>query len=162
TTVSSHDREARRAERGFGDTGSPLAVLVNGGSASASEIVAGALKNLDRAVIVGTRTFGKGTVQELYDNEDPSKPKLTITEYVTPGDRSIQNLGIVPDILLQRMYVPEKNNAPTDFVRLLAPTHVYGEKDLDSHLVSSYAKDTEKPSYEVPFLVERKKPTVGD
>ena len=95
-------------------------MLVNGGSASASEIVAGALKNLDRAVIIGTRTFGKGSVQELYDNEDHSKLKLTIAQYLTPGDRSIQNLGIVPDIQLQRMYIPDKNDAPTDFVRMLA------------------------------------------
>ncbi|HSD86165.1 MAG TPA: MXAN_5808 family serine peptidase [Kofleriaceae bacterium] len=162
TTVSGRDREARRAERGFGDTTSSLAVLVNGGSASASEIVAGALKNLDRAVIIGTRTFGKGSVQELYDNEDRSKLKLTIAQYLTPGDRSIQNLGIVPDIQLQRMYIPEKNDAPTDFVRMLAPTHTYGEKDLDAHLVSTYAKDGDKPAFEVPFLVERKKPAVGD
>ena len=163
TTVSGRDREARRAERGFGDTTSSLAVLVNGGSASASEIVAGALKNLDRAVIIGTRTFGKGSVQELYDNEDRSKLKLTIAQYLTPGDRSIQNLGIVPDIQLQRMYIPDKNDAPTDFVRMLAPTHTYGEKDLDAHLVSTYAKDGDKPAYEVPFLVERKKtPAVGE
>jgi carboxyl-terminal processing protease len=162
TTVSGRDREARRAERGFGDTTSPLVVLVNGGSASASEIVAGALKNLDRAVIVGTRTFGKGTVQELYDNEDRSKLKLTIAQYLTPGDRSIQNLGIVPDIQLQRMYVPDKNDSPSDFIRLLAPAHTYGEKDLDAHIVSTYAKDTEKPTYEVPFIVERKKPAPGD
>src|SRR5450432_86670 len=99
TTVSGRDREARRAERGFGDINSSLAVLVNGGSASASEIVAGALKNLDRAAIIGTRTFSKGSVQELYDNDDHSKLKLTIAQYLTPGDRSIQNLGIVPDIL---------------------------------------------------------------
>lgn len=163
TTVSGRDREARRAERGFGDTTSSLAVLVNGGSASASEIVAGALKNLDRAVIIGTRTFGKGSVQELYDNEDRSKLKLTIAQYLTPGDRSIQNLGIVPDIQLQRMYIPDKNDAPTDFVRMLAPTHTYGEKDLDAHLVSTYAKDGDKPAFEVPFLVERKKtPAVGE
>jgi carboxyl-terminal processing protease len=158
TTVSGRDREQRRAERGPGDTTSSLAVLVNGGSASASEIVAGALKNLDRAAIIGTRTFGKGSVQELYDNEDHSKLKLTIAQYLTPGDRSIQNLGIVPDILLQRMYVPEKNDSPSDFIRLLPPTHTYGEKDLDAHLVSTYAKDGDKPSYELPFLVERKKP----
>ncbi|MBA2542568.1 MAG: PDZ domain-containing protein, partial [Deltaproteobacteria bacterium] len=161
TTVSGRDREARRAEHGFGDTTSSLVVLVNGGSASASEIVAGALKNLDRAVIVGTRTFGKGTVQELYDNDDKSKLKLTIAQYLTPGDRSIQNLGIVPDIALQRMYIPEKNDSPDDFVRLLPPSRTYGEKDLDATLVSSYAKDTEKPSYEIPFLVERKKPAAG-
>ncbi len=157
TTVSGRDREARRAERGFGDTTSSLAVLVNGGSASASEIVAGALKNLDRAAIIGTRTFGKGSVQELYDIEDHSKLKLTIAQYLTPGDRSIQNLGIVPDIQLQRMYIPDKNDAPSDIVRMLAPTHTYGEKDLDAHLVSTYAKDGDKPTYELPFLVDLKK-----
>src|SRR6185295_10309007 len=116
-----------------------------------------ALKNLDRAAIIGTRTFGKGSVQELYDNEDHSKLKLTIAQYLTPGDRSIQNLGIVPDIQLQRMYVPDKNDSPQDIVRLLTPTRTYGEKDLDSHLVSSFAKDVDKPAFEVPYLVERKK-----
>jgi carboxyl-terminal processing protease len=157
TTVSGKDREPRHAERGFGDTTSSLAVLVNGSSASASEIVAGALKNLNRAAIVGTRTFGKGSVQELYDNEDRSKLKLTIAQYLTPQDRSIQNLGIVPDILLQRMYVPEKNDAPSDFIRMLAPNHTYGEKDLDAHLVSTYAKDGDKPEFELPFIFEKKK-----
>jgi carboxyl-terminal processing protease len=161
TTVSGRDREARRADHGFGDTTSSLAVLVSGGSASASEIVAGALKNLDRAAIIGTRTFGKGSVQELYDNEDKSKLKMTIAQYLTPGDRSIQNLGIVPDILLQRTYVPEKNDSPQDFVRLLAPTRTYGEKDLDAHLVSTFAKDVDKPAFELPYVVERKKPPAG-
>jgi len=161
TTVSGRDREARRAEHGFGDTTSSLAVLVSGGSASASEIVAGALKNLDRAAIIGTRTFGKGSVQELYDNEDHSKLKLTIAQYLTPGDRSIQNLGIVPDIQLQRMYIPDKNDSPQDFVRMLAPTRTYGEKDLDAHLVSTYAKDIDKPAFEVPYLVDKKKPAAG-
>jgi carboxyl-terminal processing protease len=161
TTVSGRDREARRAERGFGDTASSLAVLVSGNSASASEIVAGALKNLDRAAIIGTRTFGKGSVQELYDNDDRSKLKLTIAQYLTPGDRSIQNLGIVPDILLQRMYVPDKNDSPQDFVRLLPPTRTYGEKDLDAHLTSTYARDVDKPAYELPYMVERKKPAAG-
>jgi carboxyl-terminal processing protease len=161
TTVSGRDREARRAEHGFGDTTSSLAVLVSGNSASASEIVAGALKNLDRAAIIGTRTFGKGSVQELYDNEDHSKLKLTIAQYLTPGDRSIQNLGIVPDIQLQRMYIPEKNDSPQDFVRMLAPTRTYGEKDLDAHLVSTYAKDIDKPAFEVGYLVDKKKPASG-
>jgi len=161
TTVSGRDREARRAEHGFGDTTSSLAVLVSAGSASASEIVAGALKNLDRAAIIGTRTFGKGSVQELYDNDDHSKLKLTIAQYLTPGDRSIQNLGIVPDIQLQRTYVPDKNDSPQDFVRLLPPTRTYGEKDLDAHLVSTYARDIDKPAFEVPYLVDRKKPASG-
>lgn len=162
TTVSGRDREARRAERGFGDTTSSLAVLVNSGSASASEIVAGALKNLDRAAIIGTRTFGKGSVQELYDNDDHSKLKLTIAQYLTPGDRSIQNVGIVPDILLQRMYVPDQNQSAADFIRLLPPTHTYGEKDLDAHLVSQYVKTGDKPAYELPYLVEVNKPDKKD
>ena len=161
TTVSGRDREARRAEHGFGDTTSSLAVLVSPGSASASEIVAGALKNLDRAAIIGTRTFGKGSVQELYDNDDHSKLKLTIAQYLTPGDRSIQNVGIVPDIALQRMYVPDKNDSPQDFVRLLPPTRTYGEKDLDAHLVSTYARDIDKPAFELPYLVDKKKPAAG-
>lgn len=156
TTVSGRDREVRRAERGFGDTTSPLAVLVNTGSASASEIVAGALKNLDRAIIIGTRTFGKGSVQELYNNEDGSKLKLTVAQYLTPGDRSIQSVGIVPDIALQRVTVPEKNQGPADAVRLLPPTRSYGEKDLDAHLTSTYAKDTDKPVYELAFQPVKK------
>jgi len=156
TTVSGRDREPRRSERGPGDTQSSLAVIVNGGSASASEIVAGALKNLDRAAIIGTRTFGKGSVQELYDNDDGSKLKLTVAQYLTPGDRSIQSLGIVPDVQLQKMYVPTKNDAPGDLVRLLPPSRSWGEKDLDAHLTSTYAKDTDKPVYELPFLFEPK------
>jgi carboxyl-terminal processing protease len=152
TTVSGKKREPHHAERGPGDPNAPLAVLVNQGSASASEIVAGALKNLDRSVIIGTRTFGKGSVQELYDNDDGSKLKITVAEYLTPGDRSIQNLGIVPDIALQRMYVPDKDDAPEDIIRLQAPSHSYGEKDLDRAIVSQYARDTDKPSYELPFL----------
>jgi carboxyl-terminal processing protease len=162
TTVSGRDREARRAERGFGDTTSPLVVLVNTGSASASEIVAGALKNLDRGVIVGTRTFGKGSVQELYPNDDGSKLKLTVAQYLTPGDRSIQSLGIVPDVALQRMIVPDKSKDPGDIVRLLAPSKSYGEKDLDAHLTSTYAKDVDKPAFEVAFQPVRKPAAAAD
>jgi carboxyl-terminal processing protease len=154
TTVSGREREVRRAEPG-GDTTSSLAVLVNGMSASASEIVTGALKNLDRAIIIGTRTFGKGSVQELYDNDDHSKLKLTIAQYLTPGDKSIQNLGIVPDILLHRMWVPDKLDGDDSFIRLLPPSHTYGEKDLDAHLVSTYAKGGDKPAYELPYLIEK-------
>src|SRR5690606_662973 len=110
----------------------------------------------DRAIIIGTRTFGKGSVQELYDNDaDGSKLKLTVAEYLTPGDKSIQNIGIVPDIELQRMYVPEKNDDLGDIVRLLPPSKLYAEKDLAAHLVSTYVGDSEKPAFELPFLVER-------
>lgn len=158
TTVKGGHRKPRRASRGDGETSLPVAVLVNAGSASASEIVAGALKNLDRAIIVGTRTFGKGSVQQLYRSEDDGTMlKLTVEQYLTPGDRSIQGVGIVPDVALQRMYVPDKNDAPADVVRLLAPTRSWGEKDLDAHLTSTYAKDDDKPTHEVSFLFEKPK-----
>ncbi len=156
TTVKGGQRKPRRAERNDGETNFPMVVLVNSGSASASEIVAGALKNLDRAIVVGTRSFGKGSVQQLYRNdEDGTMLKLTVEQYLTPGDRSIQSVGIVPDVALVRMFVPAKNDSPDDYLRLLAPSKSWGEKDLDAHLTSTFAKDTDKPAYELPFLYEK-------
>lgn len=156
TTVGGREREPRRAGRKNTDK-LPMAVLVNGNSASASEIVAGALKNLDRAVIIGATTFGKGSVQVLYDNKDGSKLKLTIAQYLTPGDRSIQSLGIVPDIELHRMFVPKKNDSHTDYVRLLPPSRSYKEKDLEAHLTSRYANQTEKPAHRLSYVYESPK-----
>ncbi|MCG8423220.1 MAG: S41 family peptidase [Proteobacteria bacterium] len=154
TTVGGREREPRRAER-KGTDKLPIAVLVNGNSASASEIVAGALKNLDRAVVIGSNTFGKGSVQVLYDNKDGSKLKLTIAQYLTPGDRSIQSLGIVPDVKLHHMIVPKANRGPRDRVRLLPPSRTYREIDLDAHLTSRYAKGDAKPKYELSYVFER-------
>ncbi len=157
TTVKGGHRNPRRATRGDGNTGAPMAVLLSPGSASASEIVAGALKNTDRAIVIGTRSFGKGSVQQLYRNdEDGTTLKLTVEQYLTPGDKSIQSVGIVPDLALHRMLVPAKNDAPGDAVRLLPPSRSWGEKDLDSHLTSQYAVDTDKPTYELPYLFESK------
>jgi carboxyl-terminal processing protease len=82
--------------------GAPIAVLVNGGSASASEIVAGALQDHKRAIIMGNRTFGKGSVQTIVPIDDATALKLTTARYYTPSGRSIQAQGIEPDILLAR------------------------------------------------------------
>ncbi|WP_462322536.1 S41 family peptidase [Halochromatium sp.] len=82
--------------------GAPLVVLVNGGSASASEIVAGALQDQRRALIMGNETFGKGSVQTIIPVDERTALKLTTARYYTPSGRSIQALGIVPDIILER------------------------------------------------------------
>jgi carboxyl-terminal processing protease len=167
TTVAQMERvrEEKRAHADESDITVPLAVLVNPGSASASEIVAGALKNLNRATIIGQQTFGKGSVQVLYEfgspsgnPNDESALKLTIAKYLTPGDVSIQEVGIEPDIEL----IPTRVTA--DRVNVFAPRKTIGEADLEHHFgnPSSQAAATkreqvlgrEKPVATVHYLKE--------
>lgn len=132
----------------------PMVVLVDGQSASASEIVAGALKNLDRAVLIGSRTFGKGSVQVLMDNPDGSALKLTIAQYLTPGDVSIQSVGITPDVVLEPMSVEK------DRLSLFSTYKGTREQDLDAHLTSQNARTTDKPVETLRYIWTdlRKKP----
>ena len=113
----------------------PMVVLVNAGSASASEIVAGALQDHKRAVIMGVQTFGKGSVQTILPLGNNTGIKLTTARYYTPGGRSIQAKGIVPDIVVED---PASAGRDSGIFRL-------HEADLDRHLINDKLPD-EKPS----------------
>jgi carboxyl-terminal processing protease len=120
--------EVERAHDKDTEPGYPMIVLVNRGTASASEIVAGALQDHGRAVILGTQTFGKGSVQSLIDLEDGSGLKLTVARYYTPKHRSIQELGITPDVVVADAAPPLRDDEGP------------GEKDLERHFKNDAAR----------------------
>jgi carboxyl-terminal processing protease len=147
TVGFSEGREEKRAKAPGTEPMYPVVVLANGSSASASEIVAGALKNNDRALIVGQQTFGKGSVQLVFPDVTPEKAalKLTIAQYLTPGDVSIQGVGVTPDIELDPMTVDE--------VEMTLANHKDGvrERDLSAHLSNARALPAGKPGEVVRF-----------
>ena len=126
----------------------PLVVLINGGSASASEIVAGALQDQKRALILGTTSFGKGSVQTVETLRDGSGVKLTIARYFTPNGRSIQAKGIEPDIVLKHKRIDPAESQEEGLLK---------EKDLANHLEAEPEKDKkqsdENQNQEMQFRV---------
>ena len=89
---------------GRGDTTTPVVVLVDAGTASAAEVVAGALQDRNRALVVGSRTYGKGSVQQPIVLSDGSAIEVTVARYFTPAGRSVEQVGIVPDVDLPAGY----------------------------------------------------------
>ncbi len=140
---SPEDGERFNAELGDLAQGLPIVVLINGGSASASEIVAGALQDHRRAVVVGTKSFGKGSVQTLVPLRGDGAMRLTTARYYTPSGRSIQALGVSPDIVVNQPAVaaPIEGEAAED-----APLR--SEADLRGTLSNDSMTDDEKKVYE--------------
>lgn len=152
--VSTEGRDPKNKEiryvkkTGYKELEIPLVVLINGSSASASEIVAGALQDSKRAIIMGTQSFGKGSVQSVAKIDDASGIKLTIAQYMTPANRKIQAVGIVPDVAIGEAEGEwyDNNKKESSFIR---------EKDLKNHLTATIETSEEKRNREESELKER-------
>jgi carboxyl-terminal processing protease len=119
--------------------GRPVVVLVDEGSASAAEIVAGALQDSRRGVVVGTRTFGKGSVQTLIPLSADTGLRLTTARYYTPAGRSVQEEGIDPDIIVPQISDPARNERPRVREADLR-NHLVAEKNADDKLIEDDGK----------------------
>jgi len=136
--------ETQRANARPGDIteGKPVVVLINGGSASASEIVAGALQDHKRAIVIGTRSFGKGSVQTIIPLGANGAIRLTTARYYTPSGKSIQAKGIDPDVLVEQELPPE--------LQTKQPGKAPSESSLRGHLKSDTGKEGSGSSSYVP------------
>jgi len=144
--VSTRGRDPRDSERynatpGDLAEGKPMVVVINGGSASASEIVAGALKDHRRAVVIGTQSFGKGSVQTIMPVQGDGAMRLTTARYYTPSGRSIQALGVAPDIIVEQPPLADTAEAATTTEE---PQPSRTEADLRGSLENDSLTDDEK------------------
>lgn len=153
STVGDDERDISEAQKQNTDVlDIPILVMINEGTASAAEIVTAALKKNGRASVVGRKSFGKGSVQNLFRIPSGGGLKLTIAQYLTPGDISIQSVGITPDIEIRPVFVHKDKISLFD-----SGEHITTEENLKEHIVSSYApKKPEKPSVTVRYFKEYK------
>ena len=140
STRGRNNGQAKRYSASKGDLAEnkPIIVLINGGSASASEIVAGALQDHKRAVILGTKSFGKGSVQSVIPLGENGAMRLTTARYYTPSGRSIQALGVVPDIIVEQLPRPNKEKEEDETSTRIT------EADLRGALSNDRLSDEEK------------------
>ena len=130
----------------------PIIVMINEGSASATEIVTAALKKNGRATVLGRKSFGKGSVQTIIGTPGGGGMKLTIAEYLTPGNISIQSVGITPDIETRAVFIHPDKISVFD-----SGENILKEGDLEEHIVSKYAPKTiEKPRTTIRYFKEYK------
>ncbi len=134
-------REKKLAVRAGTEPTYPIIVLIDPGSASASEIVSGAIQNNNRGVVLGDTSFGKGSVQIIYEMPDSSALKLTVAQYLTPGDISIQGKGIIPDLRAVPVYIEK------DKVDLFLSRNVLREGSLSTALTSEATRDAKSSQF---------------
>ena len=139
------DDERFNAQPGDLIAGKPIVILINGGSASASEIVTGALQDHRRAIVVGTKSFGKGSVQQLIPLKGDGAMRLTTARYYTPSGRSIQALGISPDIVVQQ---PVKPVDPAAADAAKEDRRLTSEADLRGAITNDSMTEDEKKLYQ--------------
>ena len=159
STRGRNEDETRRFNATPGDIvdGKPVIVMVNGGSASASEIVAGALQDLRRATVLGTRSFGKGSVQTIIPMGDAGALRLTTALYYTPSGKSIQGTGITPDITVEQPLPAELQGKLENAGESNLRGHIQGQSETESGSGSSAyvppeAKDDKQLQYALELL----------
>ena len=157
STRGRNDDETRRFNASPGDLsdGKPGIVMVNGGSASASEIVAGALQDLRRATVLGTRSFGKGSVQTIIPMGEAGALRLTTALYYTPSGKSIQGTGITPDIKVEQPLPPELQGKLEAAGESNLRGHIQGQSETDEGSGSSaYVPPEAKDDLQLQYALE--------